>query len=69
MTQIFSISPADSGKLVSIERIIDWQRDAYRQIINEQPSEIINLIIQSPVLFPHYTNHCRVIFVGARLVG
>jgi len=46
MTQIFSISPAGSGKLVSIERIIDWQRDAYRQIINEQRSEIINLIIQ-----------------------
>jgi len=44
MTQIFSISPAGSGKLVSIERIIDWQRDAYRQIINEQLSEIINLI-------------------------
>jgi hypothetical protein len=50
MTQIFSISPAGSGKLVSIERIIDWQRDAYRQIINEQLSEIINLIIHLPVL-------------------
>ena len=52
MTQIVSISPAGLGKLVRIERIIDWQRDAYRQIINEQPSEIINLIIHLPVLLP-----------------
>jgi hypothetical protein len=57
MAQIFSISPAGSGKLVSIEPIMDWQRDAYRQIMNEQLSDIINLIIHLPVLLPHYTNH------------
>jgi hypothetical protein len=54
MAQIFSISPADSGKLMSIERIMDWQRDAYRQIMNERLLDIINLIIHLPVLLPHY---------------
>jgi len=43
---------------VSIERIIDWQRDAYRQIINEQLSEIINLIIHLPGLLPNIPDFC-----------
>jgi len=41
MTQIFSISPAGSGKLVSIERIIDRERDAYRETVKDEHEQVI----------------------------
>lgn len=36
----FSISPAGSGKLVSIERIIDRERDAYRETVKDEQGKI-----------------------------
>jgi len=36
----FSISPAGSGKLVSIERIIDRERDAYRETAKDEQGKI-----------------------------
>ena len=41
MTQIFSISPAGSGKLVSIERIIDRERDEYRETVKDEQGQVI----------------------------
>jgi len=40
MTQIFSISPTGSGKLVSTERIIDRDWDAYRGTVKDEQGKI-----------------------------
>lgn len=36
----FSISPAGSGNLVSIERIIDREQDAYRETVKNEQGKI-----------------------------
>jgi len=40
MTQIPSISPAGSGKLVSTERIMSRERDAYRETVEDEQGKI-----------------------------